>query len=183
MSLDELDQLDLSHFSDGSLPSEPGEFLVVLDNLSLQLEPAIPTTVPELPPFESMSTPTFVWGSSNSFSFSNSLNRAYDEAIHWKMDLFRVPYGKAGKAFVSELARLFRSFAEGTALESVALKACTLMPILLLQKPARKSKPKDHTMCLERRLCSWKEGDFEDLLREGRTIQQHISKVSPPYNE
>ena len=24
---------------------------------------------------------------------------------------------------------------------------------------------------------SWKDGDFEELLREGRTIQQHISKV------
>ena len=94
-----------------------------------------------------------------------------------------VPYGKAGKSFVSELARLFKSFAEGSALESVALKACTLMPILLLQKPARKSKPKDHILCLERRLCSWKDGDFEELLREGRTIQQHISKVSPPYKD
>ena len=95
-----------------------------------------------------MSTPIFTWGELDSTSFTNSAN---DEAVHWKMNLFRVPYGKAGKSFVSELARLFKSFAEGSALESVALKACTLMPILL-QKPARKSKPKDHILCLERRL-------------------------------
>ena len=66
------------------------------------------------------------------------------------MNLFKVPYGKAGKSFISELARLFKAFATSSALESVALRAATLMPILLLQKPARKSKVKDHITCLGR---------------------------------
>ena len=61
-----------------------------------------------------------------------TLNAAYAEAVHWKMNLFKVPYGKAGKSFVSELARLFKAFATGSALESIGLKAATLMPILLL---------------------------------------------------
>lgn len=61
------------------------------------------------------------------------------------MNLFMVPYGKAVKSFVSELARLFKAFATASALESIALKAATLMPILLLQKPVSKSKAKDIT--------------------------------------
>ena len=57
------------------------------------------------------------------------------------------------------------------------------MPILLLQKPARKSKAKDHIAYLERRLETWQEGDLNELLREGRTIQQCLSKASPLFNK
>ncbi len=53
---------------------------------------------------------------------------------------------------------------------ALALKAATLMPILLLQKPSRKSKQKDHTSCLTRP---------DELLREGRTIQHRI-RITPP---
>ena len=129
-----------------------------------------------------MADPVFTWGELDSTQFTDNLNAAFAEAVHWKMNLFKVPYGKAGKSFVSELARLFKAFATSSALESVALKAATLMPILLLQKPARKSKAKDHITCLERRLDTWREGDLNELLREGRTIQQRISKTSPSFN-
>ena len=84
---------------------------------------------------------------------------------------------------MSELARLFKAFAESSALESVALRAVTIMPILLLQKPAKKSKAKDHTKYLQRRLNTWREGDLNKLLREGRTIQQHIPRNTPPMTE
>ena len=86
---------------------------------------------------------------------TDALNAAYAEAAHWRMKLFKVPYGKAGKSFVSKLARLFQAFAIGSALESIAMKAATFMPILLLQKPARKSKAKYHITCLERQLSTW----------------------------
>ena len=102
-----------------------------------------------------MADPVFTWGELDSTQFTDILNAAFAEAVHWKTNLFKVPYGKAGKSFVSELAGLFKAFATSSALESVALKAATLMPILLLQKPARKSKAKDHITCLERRLDTW----------------------------
>ena len=47
------------------------------------------------------------------------------------------------------------AFASASALESIALKAATVFPILLLQKPRRASKAKEHAACLERRLRSW----------------------------
>ena len=54
------------------------------------------------------------------------------------------------------MGRLFRAYADGSALESVAMKACLVMPQLLLQKPFRSSKDKDHIAIFQQRLDSWK---------------------------
>ena len=110
--------------------------------------------------------------------FRDAVLAAYVEVIHWKRNLFLTPSGKAGKAFVSELARLFRAYGEGSTLESVALTAVMIMPALLLQKPHVSSKTCDHVACLQCRLISWQEGDIESLVREGRTIQRHLRQTS-----
>ena len=121
-----------------------------------------------------MADPLFTWGECDSVCFINKLNAAYKEAVHWRPNVFKVPYGKVGKCFASELARLFKAFATGSAMECIALKAAVLLPILLLQKPTRRSKAKVHSSCLERRLNTWLRGDLDELLKEGRTIQQCI---------
>ena len=74
------------------------------------------------------------------------------------------PSGKAGKSFVNELAKLYRAYAEGTTLECIALKAASVLPILLLQRPHHDSKAKDHVACLSRRLDDWKSGDIQKRL-------------------
>ena len=48
----------------------------------------------------------------------------------------------------------------------------------LLQKPARNSKPKDHSACLERHLHTWKAGDINNLVLEGRCLQKRLPKIS-----
>ena len=48
--------------------------------------------------------------------------------VHWKRNIFRVPQGNIGKQFVDELARLYAAFADGSALESVSLKAIIVIP-------------------------------------------------------
>ena len=48
------------------------------------------------------------------------------------------------------------------------------MPALLLQKPTKSSKAKDHLQALERRIKLWNEGNIEGLLHEGMTIQQRL---------
>jgi hypothetical protein len=97
--------------------------------------------------------------------------------------LFPVPHGNSGKAFVSELARLYRAFAEGSALESVALMAASVCWVLLLQRSHSKMKSRDYAPCLSRRLDLWHKGDIEELLAEGRSIQQqwfsHEQKSQP----
>lgn len=85
--------------------------------------------------------------------------------------------GAAGKDFVRETARLLKSFAEGTALAAISLKAVMLLPSLLLQKPpstSDKSRAKEHAEHLSRRLRAWRAGEFDGLLREGRAIQEHL---------
>ena len=41
------------------------------------------------------------------------------------------------------------------------------MPNLLLQKPSKKSKSKDHTLALQRRMKLWESGEFAELVFEG----------------
>ena len=48
------------------------------------------------------------------------------------------------------------------------------MPSLLLQKPSFKSTSKQHSECLKRRISLWKDGDFDALVREARTIQSKL---------
>lgn len=137
----------------------------------------------QLPGFSPTIAGTFTWGSYDAPTFINSLKAAYNEVVHWKPNLFKVPYGTTGKSFVSELSRLYKAFASTSAMECIALKATTVAPILLLQKPSAKSKAKDHSTCLERRLRTWLDGNLQDLLLEGRTIQQRIPKQNPDISE
>ena len=53
-----------------------------------------------------------------------------------------------------------------------------IMPSLLLQKPFLKSKMRHHSQCLKRRLALWEEGNLNELIREGRAIQQSSSTRS-----
>ena len=79
-----------------------------------------------------------------------------------------VPLGSVGKSFVAELARLYDAFASGSALESVALRAAIVLPILVLKIPHSRSKVKEPVACLERRLKAWRDGAPAVLVkREG----------------
>jgi len=60
------------------------------------------------------------------------------------------------------------------ALESVTITAAMVLPFLILQKPHRSSKAKEHVNCNERCMRLWQEGKLDDLLKERQTIQQHL---------
>ena len=130
------------------------------------------SSVPDLPPFSPLPDESFVWGCLDSSRCSEAIDTCYGEAVHWVRNLFKIPSGNAGKAFVRELCRLFCAYNNDSGLARVALKAAFLFPILVLQKPHQRSKTKEHTECLTRRLLLWKDGLFFDLLRECRTIQK-----------
>ena len=129
-----------------------------------------------LPSFNMMCAPNFRWGDVPGESFVHSVTCCYDEVVHWRKVLFRIPLAKCGRAFVAEQARLFRAYATGSALESIALKAAMIMPVLLLQRPHVKSKEKDHATHLTRRLSLWSRGDIHSLVSEGRTLHSIFSK-------
>jgi len=62
-----------------------------------------------------------------------------------------LPTGKPGKSFIEETTRLLNSWTTESALKIVAFKAIMVMPSLLLQKPHKSSKSKEHFAALERR--------------------------------
>ena len=119
----------------------------------------------------------FTWSESmNGIDFTQAISAAYEEVVHWHHNLFPPPLGRTGKLFTSELARLYRAYGEGSALEPIALKAAMTMPALLLQKPRTNSKLREHTDCLQRRLIAWMKGDINNLIIEGRTIQHRLKQ-------
>ncbi len=109
-----------------------------------------PNQIPNLPAFIPMTSPTFVWGNLDSGTALTTITSIYKEIVHWRKNNFPVPFGNAGNSFVAELSCLFRAYAEGSALEGIAMKAITVASILLLQKPHLKTKPKDHISSLTR---------------------------------
>ena len=80
----------------------------------------------------------------------------------------------SGEKFVEETTRLITEWNNQTPLGNAALKCLLIMPLLLLQKPSKKSKAKDHTKCLERRLEFWSKGDFNAL---GRRMSDHTKET------
>ena len=128
-----------------------------------------------LPSYTEVHLPNFVWGELDGISFKCAIDAAYKEVVQWRRNLFKVLSGKAGKAFVHKLTRLFQAYAEGSALESVALTCAMTMPALVLQRSHQSSKTKEHVSCLERRMKAWREEKIDLLLHEGRTIQSHLT--------
>ena len=61
----------------------------------------------------------------------------------------------------------------------MSLKVIMIMPGILLQKPSFKSNSKQHGETLSRRLVQWFNGDFDELVRESRTIQSMLPKTKP----
>ena len=123
-----------------------------------------------------MADPVFVWGSLDGPTCITCICTCYDEAVHWKPNLFRLPTGRVGREkFVKELTRLFNDYATASALESIAIKAAHLLPLLVLQRSSGKLKSKVIAAHIDRRLNLWLEGRFLDLLGEGRDIQPRLS--------
>ena len=71
---------------------------------------------PDLPDFIQVASPVFKWGELDAKDFIPKLESTYAKVVHWRRNIFDVPTGNAGTAFVLELSRLFRAYAEGSAL-------------------------------------------------------------------
>ena len=70
-------------------------------------------------------------------------------------NLFLLPTGKAGKSYMDEITGLMNEWLQKSPLKNIAFKVIMIMPNLLLQKPSKCSKSKEHLKALERRLLSW----------------------------
>ena len=52
-----------------------------------------------------------------------------------------------------------------------------ILPALILKKPSKRSKAKDHKQCVTRRMQLWKEGNICEIMREVRYIQRKITTL------
>ena len=136
------------------------------------------TPVPQLPTFQPVAEPKFVWGAIDSVTFIHSLDAHCCKVTHWVKNSFKVP-----RSSVSLLCMLICSIGESSTLECIALKAVCGVYVLALQKPSCTSKERDHIHHLKHRLKLWKEGALDEFVCEGCVIQSCIKHKQSTRNE
>ena len=119
-----------------------------------------------------------VWGALTLEELDQISQALYNEIIGWRKNLFMIPSGSSGKKYVAETTRLITNWNNKTPIGNISMRLLFVLPSLLLQKPSKSSKAKDHAEHLKRRLTKWAEGDFDDLVRESRSIQQRLYNAS-----
>ena len=117
-----------------------------------------------------------VWKDLNYSQLKEKLKIVYEDMVFYKRNLFLIPTGKAGKDFIKELTFWLKQLNNNTKLNGVAVLAFMVLPSLLLQKPSAKSKAKDHSAALARRLSTWQRGEIDELWKEVKLIQQRFKK-------
>ena len=91
------------------------------------------------------------WHDMTGLQFTQTIDNIYDEIVHWRKNLFKLPSGTAGRSFISLLTNWLDHFNRGTEFCRIVLKVFIILPCLLLQKPSRQSKWKGHSKKLEER--------------------------------
>ena len=125
-----------------------------------------------------------IWNDRSYFQLKAKLKKTYDELVFYRRNLFLVPTGRSGKDFIKELTFWLKQINNGTKLNGVVINAFMVLPSLLLQKPSAKSKAKEYSSSLERRITTWKREDIVELMREARQIQRkfkHIEEEEKPW--
>ena len=108
--------------------------------------------------------------------FMKDVSEIYEHVVFWKKNIFLVPSGKQGKSFIEEINKFLNEWLQNSVFKPVAFKAVMILPHLILQKPSKHSKTKDHVRAMERRMKHWKDWNLKALLEESQTIQNHLTK-------
>ena len=65
-------------------------------------------------------------------------------------------------------------------MKHATFKAIMVMPSLILQKPSRNSKAKDHSEALRRTMILWQYDDLLQMFKEAETIQKELKDSTKP---
>ena len=110
--------------------------------------------------------------------YQKYLEEAYNQIVYWRKNVFMVPTGAAGKNMFHEISRLLNLSTRHTPLKNIVLKAVHVKPTLLLQKPGKTLKAKDHLKALEKRVRFWKEENITELVNESKSIQYRLPSTT-----
>lgn len=81
---------------------------VIVDELPVELNHTLPNDY--LPAHPQSCYLCFKWSSVDGPTFVMNITNAYNEVMHWIRNTLKVSSGDAGKAFVHELAHLFKTY-------------------------------------------------------------------------
>ena len=123
------------------------------------------------------------WGCLKGAEIKEIIEEIQASTVSWKRNLFKLPSGASGKGFIEEVTRLIDLWVNKTVLESVSLNALQIFGTLMLQKPSRTSKNRDHIKYLKERLIKWKNGEFQALFNESDAIQKRMLQSTPRKQE
>ena len=110
------------------------------------------------------------------------MSSVYDMVVHWRPNIFAVPYGREGAEFVRVIAGLVSKFVANPECRPYVWFVVAVSGHLLLQKPFKDSKASDNIRCLGNRLRLWNNGEVETLVEEGLCLQQHLRHRRFPNN-
>ena len=80
----------------------------------------------------------------------------------------------------NKTTNLMNSWTNDLPYKDVSFKAIHIMSSLLLQKPSKASKVKDHLKAMERRIDLWRNRRIDKLLSEGESIQSCLYHINTP---
>ena len=103
------------------------------------------------------------------------MQAAYKVICKWKKNVFLLPRGKAATDFIKELTRLVNLFANKTKWERLSFLMIHVFMPIMLQKPSKTSKAKDHARYLATRLERWHAADLHGLMAECNEIQRRLT--------
>ena len=118
------------------------------------------------------------WGERNLREVSKKIQD--ERLVFWKKNLLMLPTGAAAKKCITETTKLMNGWTDNSPLKGIAFTVIHVIPSLLLQKPSKTSKAKDHLKALERRTDLWINGNIDEHLFEGETIQSHLHYINTP---
>ena len=118
------------------------------------------------------------WGERNLREVSKKIQD--ERLVFWKKNLLMLPTGAAAKKCITETTKLMNRWTDNSPLKGIAFTVIHVIPSLLLQKPSKTSKAKDHLKALERRTDLWINGNIDEHLFEGETIQSRLHYINTP---
>ena len=84
------------------------------------------------------------------------------------------------KKYIAETTKLMNGWTNNSPLKDITFKTIHIMSSLLLRKPSKASKVKDHLKALKRKIDLWSNGKIEELLFKGETIQPRLHHINTP---
>lgn len=124
----------------------------------------------------------FFWGNTPGREAIRDIKICYEEVVFWRKNLFMLPKGSSGKDYIKEITRLINEWIVNSPIKECSMYAIHIMPALLLQKPSKSSKTKDHVNALQRRMKLWKDGEFIALFREANALQKRLPNLGKKKN-